>query len=160
MNEDTIAGLIGVAFQLGIPIALIALGFFIGRQAERSHYTSIHAREANFVRLPAVPTKEWDTSRQVLDSRMVIGSVVVSIDYFKHLLAVLRNIVGGRVRAYESLLDRARREAILRMKEQYPEADIIVNLRLQTSTVGNQSRQNKVACVEAIAYGTAIKYRS
>ena len=45
------------------------------------------------------------------------------------------------------------------MKEQFPEADIIVNLRLETSSIGNQTRKNKVACIETIAYGTAIKYR-
>jgi len=159
MNGDVIAGLIALMLQLGIPIALIALGYFAGRYAEQSHYASIHAREANLARLPAVPTKQWDADRQVEESRMVVGSVVVSIDYFKRLLGALRNIIGGRIRSYESLLDRARREAVLRMKEQFPEADIIVNLRLETSSIGNQTRKNKVACIEMIAYGTAIKYR-
>lgn len=160
MNQDVIGGLIVIALQLGVPIGLIALGYFVGRQAERSHYASIRARESHFSRMPAVPTKQWDTDRQVAESRMVTGSVVVSIDYFKRLLAALRNIVGGRIRSYESLLDRARREAVLRMKEQFPDADIIVNLRLETSTIGNQTRRNKVASIETIAYGTAIKYRS
>jgi uncharacterized protein YbjQ (UPF0145 family) len=47
----------------------------------------------------------------------VSGSVVVSVDYFKRFLAGLRTLVGGRVTSYETLLDRARREAILRCKE-------------------------------------------
>ena len=160
MNQHVITGLIALTLQLGTPVALIALGYFVGRQAERSHYASIHSRETHFSGLPAVPTRQWDTNRPVADSRMVMGSVVVSIDYFKRLLAALRSIVGGRIRSYESLMNRARREAVLRMKEQCPDADIIVNLRLETSTIGNQTRRNKVACIETIAYGTAIKYRA
>ena len=159
MNQDVIAGLVALTLQLGIPIALIALGCFAGRYAEKTHYASIHAREAEHSNLPAVPTRQWDTERTVAESRMVMGSVVVSIDYFKRLLAALRNIIGGRIRSHESLMDRARREAVLRMKEQFPDADIIVNLRLETSSIGNQTRKNKVACIETIAYGTAIKYR-
>ena len=54
----------------------------------------------------------------VRTSFLVNGSTVVSNDYFKRLLAILRNIFGGRVKAYESLLDRARREAVLRMKDE------------------------------------------
>ena len=43
---------------------------------------------------------------------------MVSVDYFKRFLAGLRMIFGGRVSSYESLLDRARREALLRMRLQ------------------------------------------
>ena len=160
MNSDVIATLLVVSLQLGIPISLIALGYFAGRQAEKKHYASIHQREQQFLRLPAVPTKQWDTSRTVADAQLVSGSVVVSADYFKRLLANLRNIVGGRMRSYESLLDRARREAILRLKEQCPEADIVVNLRMETSSIGSSRRQNGISCVEVVAYGTAIKYRT
>ncbi|MFT6733724.1 MAG: hypothetical protein ACJAS9_001914 [Polaribacter sp.] len=49
------------------------------------------------------------------------------MDYFKRFLAGLRNIFGGRVVTYESLVDRARREAILRMKEKCPAAPSLIN---------------------------------
>jgi uncharacterized protein YbjQ (UPF0145 family) len=160
MNEDAIAAVIAVSLQLGIPLALIALGYFAGRRAERNHYARIHEREAQFLRLPAIPSRHWDTDRQVVEARLVSGSVVISADYFKRLLAALRNIVGGRMRSYESLLDRARREAILRLKEQFPDADIIVNLRMETSTIGGTSKKGGVSAVELVAYGTAIKYRA
>jgi uncharacterized protein YbjQ (UPF0145 family) len=155
--SDLTESLIGLTIQFGVPLALVVLGYFAGRYAERKHYASIHQREATFLNLPAIPSRQWDTDRAVAEARLVNGSVVISADYFKRLLAGLRNIVGGRMRAYESLMDRARREAILRLKEQFPEADIIVNLRLETSTIGGKSR-NGVACVELMAYGTAIRY--
>jgi uncharacterized protein YbjQ (UPF0145 family) len=159
VNGDAVAVILSVAFQVGIPVGLIALGYFAGRSAERQHYASIHRREAQFLRLPAVTSRQWDAGRSVADARMVVASVVVSADYFKRLLAGLRNIVGGRMRAYESLLDRARREAILRLKERCPGADVIVNLRLETSTIGGSKRQGSVSAVELVAYGTAITYR-
>ena len=85
------------------------------------------------------------------------GSAVISIDYFKRILAALRNIFGGEVAVYESLLDRARREALLRMKYQVPNAHAIVNVRIETSAIGNSAnRKNGLGSVEALAYGTAI----
>ena len=159
MNGDTVAAAMAITLQLGIPAGLVALGYFAGRSAERKHYASIHRREAQFLRQPAVTSKQWDTGRSVADARLVVASVVVSADYFKRLLAGLRNIIGGRMRSYESLLDRARREAILRLKEQCPDADIIVNLRLETSSIGGAKRQGSVSAVELLAYGTAITYR-
>ncbi len=88
-----------------------------------------------------------------------MGSAVISIDYFKRFLAILRNIFGGRIRSYESLVDRARREAILRMKAEAKKnhADIIINFRMETSTIGRSANQKgQVGSVEALAYGTAI----
>ena len=85
----------------------------------------------------------------------------MSADYFRSFLAGLRNIIGGRVASFEAMMDRGRREAILRMKEQFPEADVIVNLRLETSTIGAQQagrRSNQLGTVELFAYGTAIRY--
>lgn len=91
---------------------------------------------------------------------LVSGSVVISVDYFKRFLAWLRNIFGGRVGAYEPLLDRARREALLRMREQTLDADFIICVRLETSSISKRSRKSKsVSCIEALAYGTAIRLK-
>jgi len=56
-----------------------------------------------------------------------------------------------------SLLDRGRREAILRMKEQFPDADLIVNFRMATSSI-SKGRKNAIGSTEVHAYGTAIKF--
>ena len=87
---------------------------------------------------------------------------MVSHDYFKRFLAGLRNVVGGRIKSYEPLLDRARREAILRMKEDALARghDSVVNVRLETSRLANSRRGGKgTACVEMLAYGTALTLR-
>ena len=93
---------------------------------------------------------------------MVMGSVVVSHDHFKRFLAQLRIIVGGRIKSYEPLLDRARREAVLRMKEQALARghNTVVNIRLETSRLANSRRGGKgTAGVEMLAYGTALTVR-
>ena len=93
---------------------------------------------------------------------VVTGSVVISVDYFKRFLAGLRKIVGGRIAAYETLLDRARREAILRCKEEARARGFqaVVNLRLETTRISRASRNDRAtAGVEVLAFGTGLELR-
>ena len=69
----------------------------------------------------------------------------------------MHTIIGGAVKSHESLLDRARREAVLRMKESCPGAHEIINLRLETCPISD-SAAGEVASVEVLAYGTAIYF--
>ena len=147
--------------QLIIVIVLIGLGYVVGSIAEKKHYRSIISREAQLLHIPTVSVKNMiEGGVDIIDARMVQGSVVISIDHFKRILASLRNIFGGNVTAYESLVDRARREAILRMKEKSPNADIVLNTRIETSTIGRSANNRKsIGSIEAMAYGTAVSYR-
>jgi uncharacterized protein YbjQ (UPF0145 family) len=149
--------MIEILINLGLPIAVILLAMIVGMILEKAHFRRIERREAVFSQMPAVNTKQYPNDRAVVETRMVCGSVVVSIDHFKRLLASLRNIFGGEVRSYCSLLDRGRREAILRMKEQCPDADIIVNMRVETSSI-SQGRKKQLGSTEVLVYGTAITY--
>ncbi|MEK6714678.1 MAG: heavy metal-binding domain-containing protein [Candidatus Omnitrophota bacterium] len=133
-------------------IILIALGYFVGTRVERRHYRLIEERERNLLHLPAVCGKDFLEDRAISESRLVYGSVVVSTDYFKLILAGLRNLLGGEISAYESILDRGRRESVLRMKEKAVGADIILNLRIETSRI------TEMGSMEVFAYGTAVYY--
>jgi len=146
--------------QIIFLLTFLGLGYTFGSINESRHYTSIRKREKQFLSLPAVNTKTINhTDREIEKAVLVQGSAVISIDYFKRFLAGLRNIFGGNVGVYESLLDRARREATLRMKETAGDADIIVNTRLETSPIGQSAnRRSAVGSIEAIAYGTAVTY--
>lgn len=136
---------------------LIIVGYVAGTIAERRHYRSIMQREAEWLSLPAVTLKTVTyPEASVVSAELVTGSVVISIDYFKRILAGLRNIFGGTVKSYETLIDRARREAMLRMKEQAAGASMIVNVRIETATIGKNAHKKGVGCIEAIAYGTAV----
>lgn len=148
-----------LALVYGIPLLLAFAGLIVGTILERRHFASIRAREALFAHCPAITSKQWDESRTVADSAIVSATTVVSLDYFKRFLANLRNLFGGRVRSYETLMDRAKREAILRLHEAAPDCDIILNLRLQTTTILSVHHRGKgIGGIEVLAYGTAVRY--
>ena len=140
-----------------ILLALLGTGYLFGRIAETRHYRSILKREEELRDIPAVATRFPPLSNPAPSSTLVTGSVVISVDYFKRFVASLRNLVGGRVRTYETLVDRARREALLRMKEEarYLGADLIFNVKLETSSISKGAR-NAIGSVEVLAYGTAL----
>lgn len=139
-------------------ILLLATGYFFGRLAEKRHYKSILQREKQYRKLTVVASKFPPAFKNHHDTELVMGSVVISVDYFKRFVASLRNLVGGRVRTYETLVDRARREAILRMKEDAARigAKMVFNIKLETTSISKNTRNNNVGSVEVLAYGTAI----
>ena len=146
--------------SLLIFFVLLGIGYAAGTFTEKRHYRSIHAREQAFLHLPAVTTRTSHyTDAQIESADLVLGSAVISVDYFKQFVAMLRKIFGGTVRSYETLLDRARREAVLRMKEVAGDAVVIVNVRIEAAPIGKKARKGNVSCVEAVAYGTALWLR-
>lgn len=145
--------------DLIIFLALLATGYIVGQITEKRHFKSIIEREKALREVLCFSERHVPGLGDV-DSLLVSGSVVISIDYFKRFVAGLRNLVGGRMNAYESLLERARREATLRMKEQAQEqgAASIWNVRLETASIYKGARHD-VGSVEVLAYGTAIRQR-
>mgnify|MGYP001162688533 FL=1 len=146
--------------SLGIFLFLTLVAYGIGTFVEKRHYQSIKKREIESLNLPAVNIKRAPTNKQITGVQMVSGSAVISLDYFKRVVASLRMLLGGRVRTYESLIDRARREAILRMKQSCQfDTGIILNVRVETSSIGKSANsKNQIGSIEAIAYGTAIYF--
>ena len=147
---------------LGFPLFLLLLAYFLGSQLESNHYKSVREREAATKDMVVINFPRFPFEVEIERADLVMGSVVVSHDYFKRFLAQLRIIVGGRIKAYEPLLDRARREAVLRMKEQALARGhhTVVNIRLETSRLANSRRGGKgTAGVEMLAYGTALTVR-
>jgi uncharacterized protein YbjQ (UPF0145 family) len=135
---------------------LMVLGYIFGTFAERRHYESIKRRETQFRHVAVIPQR-FPREQNVVNTVLVTGSVVISVDYFKRFLAALRILVGGRLNSYESLLDRARREAILRMQEQahFYHSNIIYNLKLETSSI-SKGQKDRIGSIEVLAYGTAL----
>jgi len=160
-TEASLAGLLAGVIVMVVatsPIWVPAVCGIIGTIIERRHYQSIHERERASASMAVVPSPVSDDTRAVVSARMVTGSVVVAPDSFRRFLSAIRKIFGGRLAAYESLLDRARREAILRMKAEAPGADAIVNLRLETSRIGGNKDKQGIIAIEVLAYGTAVTY--
>jgi uncharacterized protein YbjQ (UPF0145 family) len=142
---------------IGIPILLLVGGRLVGSAIERRNDKSIAERETRFKDQPALSTKH-SGSAPIRSATLATGSVVISVDYVKRFLGGLRMIFGGEIRPYSSLLDRARREAILRMKESQPDADVYVNTRLETSNISSSAGREAMGAIEVVAYATAIRY--
>src|SRR3982751_4508741 len=130
-------GLVVALLIYGIPFVLFVVSGIVGAIIERRHYRSIREREAATASLPVVTLRTLVDPRPVADARLVLSSIVISHDNFKRAIAQLRKIFGGRMQSYESLMDRARREAILRLKAQCPDAHIVMNLRLDTANIAS-----------------------
>jgi uncharacterized protein YbjQ (UPF0145 family) len=140
--------------ELGIFVTLLVVGYVAGSVIERRHYASIRAREhelrdvlAFMVRFPFDRT----TPQRAF---LVHGTVVVSADYFKTFIAGLRNLFGCRFRSYETLMERARREALLRLKAEARRkgAKMVVCVRFETTTIAS----GWAPAMEVFAYGTAL----
>ncbi len=85
---------------------------------------------------------------------IVRGSTVRARNIGRDIFAGFKNIVGGEISEYTSLLAQAREQAIKRMLDdaQRVEADAVVNVRFNTSQVMQ-------GAAEMLAYGTAVKLK-
>ena len=145
--------------QIAFPLVLLFVAYFSGRAVERRHYASIRQREARWRGLPTITFRSVPPGWEVAGCTLIAENVVISVDYFKRFLAGLRMIFGGRVKAYETLLDRARREALLRLKQNAVENGYhaVINVRLETSRMANARGSEGTAGLEVLAFGTALK---
>lgn len=99
--------------------------------------------------------------KNIIDSKLVSGCAVIACDRFKFFLSNIISFFGGNLSSYESVLDRARREALLRMREEGIKchARIITNVKLETMMINNAENGNQsIPQVCVLAYGTAVNY--
>ena len=140
-----------LVFQLLIFAVLFSVGFGFGRYNERKHLAQL---EQNEKRLAYITVGNLRKVSFEQSGHMISSNVVISHDYFKYVLATVQNFFGGRLTSYESVIDRARREAIVRLKFEAEKhgATHVACMRLATTEMGMQG-----GMVEVFAYGTAIQ---
>jgi len=129
-------------------------GWLLATWFERRHFKSMRERELPLQNI-SVSTSKRVSSCEPEGVTLLIGSVVVAHDYFRTLVIFIRKVVGGNVRPYERLVQRGRREALIRLKE---EADLrgidkVINVRFTTNSVSGRFLQ----AVEMVAYGTGVR---
>jgi len=145
-------------FFLGITVLLLVMGLVIGSTVESSHFRRLARREQQLASIMVSDLRRLPVNWQASDGMLVTGEAVIATDYFKVFVAGLRNLFGGRVKSYESLVERARREAIVRMLQQAQSAgaNVVWNVRIETTTIQGK-QQGKSGGIEVLAYGTAMK---
>lgn len=145
-------------FDLIVFLVLLGLGLVWGRFNERRHYRSITKREAQLKDVLVFNERKPPAALGARKTVIAMGAVVIAEDYFKRVMAMLISLVGGRMTVYESLMDRGRREAILRMKAQAAKqgAWMIFDVHVETSSLSEDRTNNAMFSAEFIAYGTAL----
>lgn len=80
------------------------------------------------------------------------GNTVKARNVGRDITQGIRNLAGGELKAYSTLLSQARDEAIARMEADAVEmgGDAVVNVRIETSEITKGAS-------EVIAYGTAVR---
>ena len=163
MPDDSTANAIGLIIQLGIFTVLIALGLILGRRTEKRHFESLAKRERELKGFLVSDLKGFPG--EVLPekgSSMVFAEAVIATDYLKTFLAKIKKILGGELKSYESLMERARREAMVRMLQEakFLRHNAVCNVRMDTADIGAGSTQKGTAMVVVMVSGTAYSVRS
>ena len=141
-------------------LILLAITYATGTIIEKRHFDNIRKREIALIKKPIINfgAKKWNTNRKIKKIELVTGECVISGDYFKNFVASLKNLFGGRLTTFESILDRGRREAILRMREKARGANFIINTRIESIMINDTYTKDSVPQCAIIAYGTAVTY--
>ena len=128
------------------------LGWVIATLLERSHVKNLQKKEQELIGI-SLSTSKRVTSISANKSQLLIGSTVISHDYFRGFFIFIKKIIGGNISAYERLLKRGRREALIRLKEQARSNGFnkVINVRFNSAKVAEH-----VTAIEVFAYGTGI----
>ena len=99
-------------------------------------------------------TTDTIAGREIEPLGLVRGSTVRAKHIGSDIVAGLRNLVGGEIKEYASLLAGAREQALDRMKAEAQAlgADAIIAVRFETSQIAQSAS-------EILAYGTAVKLK-
>lgn len=85
---------------------------------------------------------------------VVTGSTIQSKNFVSDFGQGLKSIVGGELKSYTTMMEKARSQATQRMIDQAVKmgADAIIGVRYTTSSIMAQA-------AEVLVYGTAVRYK-
>lgn len=144
-----------ILIPLGITLFLLTIGFVVGGSTEKKHFRQLDQREAEANVLISQIKSFPFAAPTNLPPKILIAEVVIGSDYLKSFLAGLRNIFGGEVKSFQTLLTRSRREALQRLVDQAKSDgyNAICNVRFDTADIGSSS--GKVHMCAVLASATA-----
>ncbi len=161
IENSAIMGIIIVFLVIfGLPLLFLIMTYTIRTIIRRRHLKRLAQREKQDIAMTNLkrPLAHWQVQETL---GFCSGSVVLGLDSFATFLTNLKKLIGGRMRSYEEIIDRARREALVRLAEEARQmgANAVINIRLETTTLAQNVKGNS-AFVEVLAYGTALKVRN
>ena len=86
---------------------------------------------------------------------VVSGSIIRAKNMFSDLGQGLKSMVGGELKSYTEMMEKARNQATQRMVDQAVkmEADAIIGVRYTTNSIMAQA-------AEVLVFGTAVRYKN
>ena len=154
---DEVAGIFFFLFVVFLIFGLPVIFIVVGRSRERASLEDIARRENLHRQFPVVDVSFVPSGIVPVRGQLVHGQVVIASDYLKNLFAQYRQIFGGEMKSYQTMMQRAKAEARLRMIEEARKlgAVAVVNVRVETSQIGSSGRK-AAAMSEVLCYGTAV----
>ncbi|TWT86763.1 hypothetical protein Mal64_35930 [Pseudobythopirellula maris] len=147
--------------NIGFLLFFLSLGLIFGTAMERRHLRRLESREQAHAGFLVTQLKSYpgavDTS---VTPRMYAAEAVVATDYLKSFLSGIRKFFGGELKSYKSLLERARREAQMKVVEQAAADgyDTACNFRYITADIGGAlNPKQKSVIVAMLVSATAYK---
>ena len=163
MDGENASLAVTLALYVGLPAAVLFVGWLAGHLSETKHERSLAAREEA---LKDIETTDLRNPPGFAGAEgpcsLVSGEAVVASDTFKTWVFGLKNIVGGESKTFTRLFDRARREAILRMKERALElgCNAVCNVRFDSADIGgNAAGAKKKGSNMAVALVSGTAWR-
>jgi len=146
-----------VFFLIIIPLAIFVIPMISGQIIERKHVKELVAREAEIRKKVVVHNRRRPIMTRPARMTLVAGEVCIGADRFKTWLAGFRQLVGGRMKSLSPVVERARREALLRAlesaaKQGYTE---VGNIRYSTANLKWNAPKQKELLISVMVYGTA-----
>ncbi len=101
-----------------------------------------------------IVTTEYVSGKETEMLGLVKGSTIQSVNAFRDIGAGLKTLVGGELKKYNEMMDKARALATERMVEEASRlgADAIVCVRYSSSSIMQ-------GAAEIMAYGTAVRFK-
>ncbi|MFZ5828605.1 MAG: YbjQ family protein [Planctomycetota bacterium] len=149
-------------WQIGLAVVSVVVpltgAYFFGRAVERRHFRQIEDAERELSGILVSDLKRIPPHWRVEGAQLVCGEVAIATDYFKVFIAGWKKVFGGRLSTFETLVERARREAIVRMlyEAQSLGANVVWNVHVQCGSLLS-GEERKPGGVLVIAYGTAMR---
>jgi uncharacterized protein YbjQ (UPF0145 family) len=142
MDGENASLAVTLALYVGLPAAVLFVGWLAGHLSETKHERSLAAREGALKDIETTDLRNppgFDGAEGPCS--LVSGEAVVASDTFKTWVFGLKNIVGGESKTFTRLFDRARRAALLRMKERARElgCDAVCNVRFDSADIGGNA---------------------
>lgn len=140
-------------FNDAIFIAIV--GWLFAWLWERRHLKALDKREDELAHISVESGPKAIADNSLTSSGDILsGSIVLSHDMFRGFTILITRVFGGNIKQYERLLLRARREAILRLKEDAigQGFERVINLKIVTTSIKRSGPRS----VEVLAYGTGV----